>query len=186
MIRKLVKPLWILLALLFLLEAWLWDVMVPPVARLIGLIPWQRLKAWLSQRIETMPPAAVLVLFALPDAVLLPIKLGALWLAAQGTFAGHALIGMGLFIAAKMIGLALTVFLFDLCRPKLMELQWFRWLYDWVQRARLWSAAQVAPIREEIRQRVALIKARLAPSRASLLRMAERLRSKIRRDQFKG
>ena len=34
MVRKILKPLWVLLALLFLLEAWLWDLIAPPVSRL--------------------------------------------------------------------------------------------------------------------------------------------------------
>ena len=51
MLRKFLKPLWILLALLFLLEAWLWDLIAPWVARLVGLIPWQRFRAWLETRI---------------------------------------------------------------------------------------------------------------------------------------
>jgi small-conductance mechanosensitive channel len=37
MIRKVLKPVWIFLALLFLLEAWLWDLLVPPIRALIGI-----------------------------------------------------------------------------------------------------------------------------------------------------
>ena len=33
------RPLWIALALLFLLEAWLWDHLEPIVARVVNLIP---------------------------------------------------------------------------------------------------------------------------------------------------
>lgn len=178
--HKLLKPLWILLALLFLLEAWLWDLIAPWVARLVGLIPWQRFKTWLAERVAAMPAALVLVLFALPDAVLLPVKLGALWVAAQGTFAGHAFIGMGVFVIAKISGLAVTVFLFEVCRPKLMELGWFAWLYEWLQRARVWSAAQVAPIRAHLHGIAQQIRQRLGLSRSTLLRMVERIRTRIR------
>jgi hypothetical protein len=41
--RYLLRPFWILLALLFLLEAWLWDHLQPLVARLVALIPLARL-----------------------------------------------------------------------------------------------------------------------------------------------
>ncbi len=179
MFRKILKPLWVLLALLFLLEAWLWDLIAPPVARFVALIPWQRFKAWLTGRIAAMPAAWVLVLFVLPDAVLFPIKLGALWVAAQGQFAGHALIGMGVFVIAKIAGLAVTVFLFEVCRPKLMELAWFCRLYDWVLQARVWAGVQVAPIREEIRLIVARVKLALSPTRATVMRLIERIRTKM-------
>lgn len=179
MFRKLLKPLWVLLALLFLLEAWLWDLIAPPVARMVALIPWQRFKAWLTARIEALPAPWVLVLFVLPDAVLFPVKLGALWVAAQGQFAGHGLIGMAVFVIAKISGLAVTVFLFEVCRPKLMELAWFCRAYGWVQQARVWAGLQVAPIREEIRLILARLRLFLSPTRASVMRLVERIRSKM-------
>ena len=49
--RRLLKPVWILLAVLFLIEAWLWDHLEPIVARFVRLIPWQRLKALLARSI---------------------------------------------------------------------------------------------------------------------------------------
>ncbi len=179
MVRKILKPLWVLLALLFLLEAWLWDLIAPPVSRLVALIPWQRFKAWLTAGIGAMPAAWVLALFVLPDAVLFPIKLGALWVVAQGQFAGHAVIGMGVFVITKISGLAVTVFLFDVCRPKLMELAWFCKVYDWVLQARVWAGLQVAPIREEIRMVLGRIKLFLSPTRATVIRLIERIRSKM-------
>ncbi len=36
--RRLLRPLWILLALIFLLEAWLWDRVEPIIARVVALI----------------------------------------------------------------------------------------------------------------------------------------------------
>jgi hypothetical protein len=37
--RRWLRPLWVILALLFLLEAWLWDHLEPIVARVVDLIP---------------------------------------------------------------------------------------------------------------------------------------------------
>ena len=42
--RRWLRPLWVILALLFLLEAWLWDHLEPLVARVVNLIPWDALK----------------------------------------------------------------------------------------------------------------------------------------------
>ena len=58
--RRLLKPVWILLAVLFLIEAWLWDHLEPIVARFVRLIPWQRLKALLARSISRLSPTATL------------------------------------------------------------------------------------------------------------------------------
>src|SRR3974390_296980 len=43
MVRHLLRPLWVLLALLFFVEAWLWDHLQPVVSRVVALIPVARL-----------------------------------------------------------------------------------------------------------------------------------------------
>ena len=72
--RRWLRPLWVFLALLFLLEAWLWDHLEPLVARVVNLIPWGRLKIWLAQLIRDLPPWATLIVFVIPFIVLLPLK----------------------------------------------------------------------------------------------------------------
>ena len=48
--RRFLRPLWILLALLFLVEAWLWDDLEPVVARLPSIsCPGGRVKVWLAK-----------------------------------------------------------------------------------------------------------------------------------------
>ena len=85
--RRWLRPLWVVLALLFLLEAWLWDHLEPIVARVVNLIPWGKLKVRLARLIEDLPPWAALVVFVIPFIVLLPLKfLGVYFLA-------HAAIG---------------------------------------------------------------------------------------------
>ena len=64
--RHLLRPLWIVLALLFLAEAWLWDHLEPIVARVVNLIPWGRLKLRLAALIEDLPPWATLIVFVIP------------------------------------------------------------------------------------------------------------------------
>ncbi|MBS0529405.1 MAG: hypothetical protein JSS22_08460, partial [Proteobacteria bacterium] len=61
MLRRLVQPLWVFLAIIFLIEAWLWDHLEPIVARVVALIPLRRLKAWLATRIENLSPALTLI-----------------------------------------------------------------------------------------------------------------------------
>jgi len=68
------RPLWVLLALLFLLEAWLWDHLEPLVARVVNLVPWGRFKDWLRRAIANLPPWAALFVFVIPFILLLPLK----------------------------------------------------------------------------------------------------------------
>ena len=50
--RVVLKPLWFLLALLFLLEAWLWDHLVPAIRWIVDSVPWRTLKGRLADAIE--------------------------------------------------------------------------------------------------------------------------------------
>ena len=44
MMRRLLQPFWVLLAVIFLIEAWLWDHLEPVVARIVALIPLRDFK----------------------------------------------------------------------------------------------------------------------------------------------
>src|ERR1700692_4745227 len=72
--RRWLRPFWIILALLFLAEAWLWDHLQPIVARVVSFIPWKKLKSRLARLIEGLPPWATLIVFAIPFILLLPLK----------------------------------------------------------------------------------------------------------------
>lgn len=149
--RRLLKPLWVLVALVFLLEVWLWEHLRPVVGWLVDLIPWRRLKERLAAAILRLPPYATLLVFVIPVLLLLPIKLLGLWMLAHGSWLG----AMGTLALAKMVSVGITAFIFDLTRPKLLQLPWFRWLHDrvmvWVTRAH----ALIDPIKQEVREWIA-------------------------------
>src|ERR1700687_1980268 len=96
--RRLARVFWIILALLFLLEAWLWSKLEPIVAFIVRLLPMQAIKAKAAAAIEGLPPAATLVVFVIPAAVLLPIKLAALWL----FHGGHWLTGVRMLLFPQL------------------------------------------------------------------------------------
>jgi hypothetical protein len=73
-LRTLVRGFWVLLAALFLIEAWLWSHLEPVVERLIALIHWRGLKAALVRRIDSLSPQLTLVVFAIPFFLLMPVK----------------------------------------------------------------------------------------------------------------
>ncbi|MGB8578131.1 MAG: hypothetical protein WCD56_16410, partial [Pseudolabrys sp.] len=64
--RNVFRPLWVILALLLLLEAWLWDHLEPIVARVVNLLPWSKIKIAVARWIEDLPPYAALVVFVVP------------------------------------------------------------------------------------------------------------------------
>ena len=81
--RRLLQPFWVLLAVVFLIEAWLWDHLEPIVARAVALIPLQAFKQWLAERVDTLSPAMTLIVFLVPVLPLFPLKLVGLWLLAN-------------------------------------------------------------------------------------------------------
>lgn len=136
--RWLFKPLVAALALLFVFEEWLWDKLTQAMRRLADH-PWvHRLEAYLRQ----IPPGASLLVLLLPGLVILPFKVAGLWAIAQG----YPVLGLLIFIAAKLAGTAVAAYLFDLVRDNARKLAWFDWLYvrilGGLQRARAWLYAQ--------------------------------------------
>ena len=65
-------------------------------------------------------------MFIVPVVLLLPLKFLGLWMLAHGYWLG----ALGVLALAKMVSLGVTAFIFDLTRPKLLQLAWFRWLYE--------------------------------------------------------
>ena len=125
--RRLLKPLWILLALVFLFEAWLWEHLRPLVAWVVErIVRWDRLKARLAAAIEHLPPYPTLLVFLVPVVLLFPLKLLGLWMLAHGSWLG----AMAVLALAKVVSMGVTAFIFELTRPKLLQLPWFRWFYE--------------------------------------------------------
>ena len=81
--RRLTRPLLILLAIVFLFEAWLWSHLEPIVEWIVARIPLRAVKARLAGIVRKLPPAATLVVFIVPVVLLFPLKLLGLWLLAH-------------------------------------------------------------------------------------------------------
>jgi hypothetical protein len=111
-----------LLALIILFEEWGWRPLAALLARLARLRPIAALEAGIA----ALPPYPSLLVFALPTALLFPLKLASLWLIATG----HVLAAALLFAGAKVVGTALLARIFQLTQPKLMQLAWFARAYN--------------------------------------------------------
>ena len=105
MSRNFLRPLWVILALLFLVEAWLWDHLEPVVARIVNLVPWGKVKVRLALLIERLPPYAALVVFVVPLViVLLPLKFLEVYVIATQGWLGVILA----LLFAKILGVGVT------------------------------------------------------------------------------
>src|SRR4051812_3291177 len=120
--RWLTRPLLVLLAIIFLIEAWLWRHLEPIVEWIVARLPFKALKAWLAAWIEIIPPPVALMVFVVPAIMLFPLKLLTLWLLAYKHFLSACLV----FTFAKLAGLGITAFVFEATRPKLLQMAWFR------------------------------------------------------------
>ena len=147
MLRALMKPVWVFLAVVFLIEAWLWEHLAPIVARLLALVGWNRVKASIAAFIMRLPPPAALLLFIIPSLLLIPFKIAGFYFIAHEQF----VLGAATYLLAKFVGLGVVAFIFDLTRDKLLSMAWFARFYHWVMLVRDWAHRQVDPIKRRIR-----------------------------------
>jgi hypothetical protein len=82
---------------------------------------------------------------------LFPLKLVGLWLLAHQYWASAVFT----ILFAKLLGVGVTAFIFDVTRDKLLEMPWFERLYELVLRVRAKATAMVNPIKRRIRELIA-------------------------------
>jgi hypothetical protein len=171
--RRRLQPLWVLLAIIFLIEAWLWDHLEPLVAWCVAAIPLRPVKRWLAARIDGLSPAMTLVVFIVPVVLLFPLKLVGVWLLAHRHWMG----ALATIVFAKFLGVGITAFIFDVTRPKLLQMRWFERLYSFVLALREKANALVDPVK----QRIGEIVAGAGDSwSARMLRLIQRFRRSVR------
>ena len=170
--RRITRPLLILLAIVFLIEAWLWSHLEPIVAWIVAQIPLRWLKAKSRAMLEWLPPAAALVAFVIPALLLFPLKLLAVWLMAQKQWLAASMV----FGLAKLVGLGVAAYVFEVTKPQLLQMRWFRWLYRHMLIWLDWAHGLTDPIRKRIRKFMRL----LAPRRTGrALRLFWRIRRRM-------
>ena len=113
----------VLAAIVLFIEEWGWQPLTAWAARLASWPPLARLEG----RIRGASAKVALTLFLVPAVLLFPIKLLALWFVQQG----HAAFGIGVIVAAKLLGTALVGRLFTLTEPQLMRFGWFARARGW-------------------------------------------------------
>jgi len=180
--RRLKRFLWLTLAGLFLFEAWLWDVLGAALASLVAVLPIKEARASFEGFVKNLSPWASVPIFVIPVLLLLPLKFAALFFIAHHQFA----LGAGCFLVAKLVGFAAGAYLFDLCRPKLLQIAIFEKLYVTLIRWRALAHDLIEPYRAELRRRTEFLRARLrALRRIKGSSMVARLRERSKR-RFAG
>jgi len=173
MTRRLLQPVWIVLAVIFLIEAWLWDHLEPIVARVVELIPLRAFKQWLAERVDTLSPAMTLIVFIVPVIPLFPLKLVGFWLLAHE----YWLSAIATILFAKIVGVAILAFVFDVTRSKLLEMRWFEALYDFVIELRAKANELVEPIKRRVLE---ILRGDGDRWSSRMLRLIQRFRKSVR------
>jgi hypothetical protein len=87
-----------------------------------------------------------LIVFIVPVIPLFPLKMAGLWLLTHEYWVSAILT----IIFAKFLGVGVAAFVFDVTRPKLLEMDWFEKLYDFVMALRAKATALVDPVKTRI------------------------------------
>lgn len=135
----------ILAALWVFIEEWLW-IHLQTFMAWVGKLPLiHAVERWISR----LPPWAACIVFLVPAGVLLPFKLAAFWLIAHG----HRLLGVQVFIVAKIVGTALLARIFALTKPALLSIGWFARIYHMVMawKERLYAYVRAMPAYQRTR-----------------------------------
>ncbi|MDN3568878.1 hypothetical protein QWZ14_31255 [Paeniroseomonas aquatica] len=179
LLRRLARlPLVPLAILVVLLEAtvWRWLTALGRVlSRLAVFAALERLVARLS-------PRMVVAAFVLPFLAFIPLlKFGELWLFLHG----HLVLGVLLLVAAKVVGVAFSARLFEIARPKMLQVPRFAWAYGHGLRAWAWCHALLEGIPAWVAARGAVQRG-LARGRAALAGAWHRLRAGVGRPAAGG
>lgn len=173
MLRRLVQVFWVFLAIVFLIEAWLWDHLEPVVARIVALIPLKTIKRRLAARVDALSPAMTLVVFVMPVAPLFPLKIAGFWLLAHKYWFSAMLT----ILFAKLLGVGIAAFVFDVTKPKLLQMSWFEWIYEFILAVRVKAQALVDPLKARVR---AALQGDGRGWSARTLRLIQRFRKSVR------
>jgi hypothetical protein len=113
-----------------------------------------------------------LIVFAVPVLPLFPLKLiGFYLLTHEYWFSAFTTI-----IFAKLLGVGVTAFVFDVTRPKLLEMGWFERLYDFVLTLRAKAKELVDPVKRRI---VEIMRGNGDRWSSRMLRLIQRFRKSV-------
>jgi len=175
------RAFWFLLAIIFLIENWLWEHVRDWLATLCRRIGLERFEPWLKTFVASLSPLATLLLFGVPALAILPFKIIAVALIARGKITA----GLVSIFLAKTLALGVTSYLFAICRSKLLQIHWFKRFYVLMLTIRAWARDIIAPVKAQLKQYVAMLRT-TATSRSgqimeAFLHKCARLRANVKK-----
>ena len=102
------------------------------------------IKPALVRLVDRLSPQATLVVFVVPFILLLPLKFLEFWFLAHRQWVAT----IAVLVLAKLIGLGVTAFIFEVTKDKLLQMAWFRRLYEFF----LWAHEKIAPVTQRLRE----------------------------------
>jgi hypothetical protein len=138
-VKRIFRPVAIVLVVLYFAVDAAFSFVTKPLVGWIGkLRPFTRIRTW----IVSLNRYSALALFAVPVAVLEPVKPVAAYFMATG----HLAFGLGSLVSAEILKLTIVERLFQLNRNKLLSIRAFAWGYgywrrvmDWVESSEVWQ-----------------------------------------------
>jgi len=129
------KLLLTLLAIILIIEEWLWDFLVAVGHYLVELFRLQNFERWLSQT----SPNTALFAFIIPIMIVTPINLAAFWLLLHGML----LEGILLEVLAKLLGTLLVARVFTLTKTQLLTFSGIALIYNTISAWLHWAHAKI-------------------------------------------
>lgn len=124
-----------LLAIILIIEEWLWDALSAFGHFLISLLHLEEFERWLIQ----LSPNTALIAFMIPILIVTPINLAALGLLANGLI----LQGILLEVLAKVLGTLLVSRVFALTKSQLLTFKVLAVIYSTIMRWLTWAHQKV-------------------------------------------
>ncbi len=139
-----------LLAIVLIVEEWLWDILTALGHRLARWLHLAKFEAWLSRA----SPKLALLAFAIPLLIVTPINVMAFWLLAHGLLLQAILME----VLAKLLGTLLVARVFALTKAQLLTfaafariygtiIGWLRWAHERIARTAVYRLASLAKAR---------------------------------------
>ena len=123
------------LAVILLIEEWLWDVLTTLGRKLSIWLHLAKIEAWL----RATSPRCALAAFFVPVAIITPINLTGLHYIAKGFF----MKGLLFQVIAKLFGTVLIARVFALTKPQLLTFGWFNTLYHFITKWIRWAHERI-------------------------------------------
>ena len=120
-----------LLAVLVIIEEWLWDILTLAGKGLSHLLHLERF----DEHLARASPNQALFALLIPLLIVTPINLLALFLLTHGA----VMQGIALEIVAKLLGTLLVARVFRLVRASLLTFAWFAWIYHTITAILRWA-----------------------------------------------